>query len=116
MKILEIDKEMLKGYIDTILISLLNDCTMYGYELAKTVREISEETFELKEGTLYLSLKRLEKNGYVKSFWSDSESGGGRRKYYNITDDGREYLKRKSIEWIFMRELINKFLGGVKNE
>jgi PadR family transcriptional regulator PadR len=118
VKILEIDKEMLKGYIDTILISLLNDYTMYGYELAKKVREISEETFELKEGTLYLSLKRLEKNGYVKSFWSDSdsESGGGRRKYYNITDDGREYVKRKRIEWIFMRELINKFLGGVKNE
>lgn len=113
---MEIDKEMLKGYIDTILMSLIKDSSMYGYELAKKVREISEDTFELKEGTLYLSLKRLEKNGYVKSYWDDSESGGGRRKYYAITEDGLEYIRKKNEQWIFMRDLIDKFMGGSKNE
>jgi PadR family transcriptional regulator PadR len=116
VKNMEIDKEMLKGYIDTILMSLIKDSSMYGYELAKKVREISEDTFELKEGTLYLSLKRLEKNGYVKSYWDDSESGGGRRKYYAITEDGLEYIRKKNEQWIFMRDLIDKFMGGSKNE
>lgn len=113
---MEINKEMLKGYIDTILISLINISPMYGYELAKKVREISEGTFELKEGTLYLSLKRLEKKGYVKSYWDDSEGGGGRRKYYAITEEGKNYIALKSEEWIFMRNLIDKFIGGRYDE
>lgn len=58
---MEVNKEVLKGHIDTIILSLLHSRDMYGYELAKLVREKSEEQFELKEGTLYLSLKRLEK-------------------------------------------------------
>ena len=113
---MDVDKEVLKGYIDTILISLLYSRPMYGYELAKEVREISNETFELKEGTLYLSLKRLEKNRYLQSYWDDGESGGGRRKYYKITNDGITYLKNKKLEWNFMKNLIEKFLGGVFNE
>jgi PadR family transcriptional regulator PadR len=113
---MEINKEMLKGYIDTILMSLIKECPMYGYELAKRVREISEETFELKEGTLYLSLKRLEKNGYVTSYWDDSESGGGRRKYYSITDEGINYIHKKNEQWVFMRKLIDKFMEGIHNE
>ncbi|GFZ31799.1 PadR family transcriptional regulator [Clostridium zeae] len=113
---MEMDKEMLKGYIDTILISLIKDNSMYGYEIAKKVKEISDGTFELKEGTLYLSLKRLEKNGYVKSYWDDSESGGGRRKYYSITEEGLEYIQKKNEQWIFMRDLIDKFMGGKKDE
>lgn len=113
---MEVDKEILKGYIDTILMSLLKDSDMYGYELAKKVRDISEETFELKEGTLYLSLKRLEKNGYVNSYWNDSETGGGRRKYYKITEDGLVYIKKKNKEWVFMKALIDKFMGGIGHE
>ena len=58
---MEINKEVLKGHIDTLILSLLHDRDMYGYEIAKFVREKSNEQFELKEGTLYLSLKRLEK-------------------------------------------------------
>ena len=110
---MDIDKEILKGYIDAILMSLLSKRSMYGYELLKTVREISEDTFQLKEGTLYLSLKRLEKNGYVKSYWNDEDSGGGRRKYYSIEDDGINYIQNKRLEWVFMKNLIDKFIGEV---
>lgn len=110
---MEIDKEVLKGCIDTILISLLNKNDMYGYELIKNVKEVSEETFELKEGTLYLALKRLEKNNSIESYWGEGKSGGGRRKYYKITDTGKEYLQKKKEEWIFLNSTMNKFLGGI---
>lgn len=66
---MEINKEILKGHIDTLILSLLHRRDMYGYELAKIVREKSDDQFELKEGTLYLSLKRLEKNEWVSSYW-----------------------------------------------
>ncbi|KOR26126.1 PadR family transcriptional regulator [Clostridium sporogenes] len=110
---MEIDKELLKGCIDTILICLLNTKDMYGYELVKAVKQVSEETFELKEGTLYLALKRLEKNNSIESYWGDGKSGGGRRKYYKITKIGKEYLHKKKEEWIFLNGIMNKFLGVI---
>lgn len=111
---MEIDKEVLKGYIDTILLSLLREKPVYGYELAKTALDRSEGTFELKEATLYLSLKRLEKNGLVKSFWGDSDSGGGRRKYYELTEAGYVRLRQKKTEWEFFKKTIDQFLGGIE--
>lgn len=107
---MEINKELLKGYIDIILISLLGKKSMYGYELSKEILSVSKNSFEVKEGTLYLSLKRLEKLGYIESYWSDENSGGGRRKYYRINDSGIKYLEAKKAEWVFFKEVMDKFL------
>lgn len=112
--ILEINKEILKGYIDTIILSLLNEKAMYGYELAKRVREKSNEEFELKEGTMYLALKRLEQKKLIQSYWGE-ESEGGRRKYYRILPDGEDLFKQKKLEWTFVQKVINSFLGGGNN-
>ncbi len=106
----EIDKELLKGHVDTIILSLLNEQDRYGYEIAKTIRQTSDEQFELKEATLYLSLKRLEKKGFVKSYWSDEAAGGGRRKYYTLTTEGEILLAKKRREWRFLKQLLPKFL------
>lgn len=114
---MEVNKEVLKGHIDTLILSLLNIRDMYGYELAKYVREKSEEQFELKEGTLYLSLKRLEKNEWISSYWGDEQGPGGRRKYYKLTSLGREGFEEKRLEWQFVKNLIDSFLeGGEKYE
>ncbi len=107
---MEINKEILKGYIDIIIISLLRKKSMYGYELSKEILSICKNSFEIKEGTLYLSLKRLEKSGYVESYWSNENSGGGRRKYYRIKDLGIKYLKTRKKEWIFFKDIIDRFL------
>jgi PadR family transcriptional regulator, regulatory protein PadR len=109
---LEVNKEVLKGHIDTIILSLLINKEMYGYELAKLVRENSKEQFELKEGTLYLSLKRLEKNEWIYSHWSDEQGPGGRRKYYRITPSGEETFQQKLSEWRFVKGIIDSFLEG----
>ncbi|KOR85760.1 PadR family transcriptional regulator [Peribacillus frigoritolerans] len=114
---MEINKEILKGHIDTLILSLLHRRDMYGYELAKIVREKSDDQFELKEGTLYLSLKRLEKNEWVSSYWGDEQGPGGRRKYYKLTAMGEEEFEKKRSEWKFVKKLIDTFLeGGEKIE
>lgn len=110
---MEISKEVLKGYIDTIVLSIIEKKDCYGYEIAKTVREFSQGSFELKEGTLYIALKRLESNKYIESYWYDGESKGGRRKYYKITNEGERYLKVKEDEWSFMKKMMDYFLGGI---
>jgi DNA-binding PadR family transcriptional regulator len=107
---LEINKEVLKGHIDTLILSLLHSRDMYGYDLAKTVREKSENQFELKEGTLYLSLKRLEQNKWVNSYWGDEQGPGGRRKYYKLTSLGEDELNRKRAEWQFVKQIMDSFL------
>jgi len=117
VKNLEVNKEVLKGHIDTLILSLLRTRDMYGYELAKLVREKSDEQFELKEGTLYLSLKRLESNKWIESYWGDEQGPGGRRKYYRLTPLGAEGFEVKRKEWEFVKKLIDSFLeGGGKNE
>lgn len=114
---MEINKEVLKGHIDTLILSLLQTRDMYGYELAKFVRQKSKEQFELKEGTLYLSLKRLEKNKWVESYWGNEQGPGGRRKYYKLTVAGEAGFKEKCKEWKFVKEIMDVFLkGGEKSE
>lgn len=109
---LEINKEVLKGHIDTLVLSLLNTNDMYGYELAKLVREKSNAQFTLKEGTLYLSLKRLEKNKWISSYWGDEQGPGGRRKYYKLTPLGEKGFEEKRKEWQFVKTIIDTFLEG----
>lgn len=58
---MELDKEILRGYIDPIILSILAREDSYGYEIAKEAKRLSDEAFELKEGTLYVAFKRLEK-------------------------------------------------------
>jgi len=106
---------MIKGYIESIILSLLADEDLYGYDIAKKIRNISEEMFEIKEGTMYVVLKRLENNGLVESYWDDSASGGGRRRYHHITDKGKKYLENSQREWRFFKNIIDKFLGGKNN-
>ncbi len=108
-----LDKEMIKGYIESIILSIIKDEDLYGYEISKRVRNISGNTFEIKEGTLYVVLKRLENNGLVTAYWDDSESGGGRRRNYRITEEGEEYLVRKKEEWAFFKNIIDTFFKEV---
>ncbi|MED1865761.1 PadR family transcriptional regulator [Fictibacillus nanhaiensis] len=109
---MEVNKEVLKGHIDTLILSLLVKRDMYGYELAKLVREKSEDQFELKEGTLYLSLKRLEKNEWIESYWGDEHGPGGRRKYYRLTQQGKDGFEQKRREWQFVKRIIDQFIEG----
>lgn len=103
---------MIKGYIESIILSVLENEDLYGYEISKRIRNISKDTFEIKEGTLYVVLKRLEQNELISPYWDDTESGGGRRRYYKITAEGITYLNSKKSEWIFFKNIIDTFYKG----
>lgn len=111
---MEVSKELLKGHIDMLVLSLISKRDMYGYEIAKKVRTDSSGAFELKEGTLYLALKRIEKQKLVTSYWGDEQGSGGRRKYYQITDKGKNELEQKVNEWEFIKKNIDIFLKQSK--
>ena len=92
-----IDKTLLSGSMGTMLLKLLSEKDMYGYEMIETLRSRSQNVFELKAGTLYPLLHALESKNYLTSY--EQEGVRKMRKYYSITDDGRKFLKTKLDEW-----------------
>ena len=94
-----------------LVLNLLKNSNMYGYEMIKKLKEKSENVFELKEGTLYPILHGLEEKVFITSYWD--ETGAKRRKYYAITEKGKKQLKDKEEEWKIFSNGINKVIGGV---
>ena len=102
---------MMKGSIDLILLSLIAQRDLYGYEIVKILREISENTYEMGEGTLYAALKRLERKNWIASYWQEGD--GGRRKYYRLTEDGGKTLEEKKGNWQRVNSLVLKSSEGL---
>lgn len=100
---------MLKGTIDILILCVLNEKNNYGYEISRTIKLKTEGAFEIQEATLYLSLKRLEKQGAISSYWGD-ESNGGRRKYYEITNDGKDLMNQSIKDWKVTVQIVEKFI------
>ena len=81
-----------------LLLQLLKDQDMYGYQMIEELRKRSQDVFEMKVGTLYPLLHSLEKSGFLQSY--EGEAAGKKRIYYQITKDGRQELERKKGEWV----------------
>ena len=90
--------ELKKGSVQLCLLALLAREQKYGFQILKELRELSDGFFDLKEGTLYPALRRLEERGFVESHWVGPESGVP-RKYYRITDRGLRALNEAIAVW-----------------
>jgi PadR family transcriptional regulator PadR len=90
--------DLLKNNIDSLLLCLIREQPMYGYQIIKELENRSEGYFKFKEGTLYPALHRLEKLGIVEGKWRTLPNGQ-QRKYYNITDDGDSIFIEKMDGW-----------------
>ncbi len=104
-----ISSDLLRGHTDTIILKLLMSGDKYGYEISKLIHANSDGEYELKEATMYSSLKRLENDGHITSYWGD-ETQGGRRKYYRITASGRELYKENKNNWDYSKEILDRLL------
>jgi PadR family transcriptional regulator PadR len=103
------NRELLKGSTALVLLQLLNERDMYGYELVKELDKRSDHSLQVKEGTLYPALHKLEKQEYIEFYWQEQEKGPA-RKYYRITDEGRAVLVEKTNEWKQFVSVMNKVI------
>ena len=94
---MSVDKTLLSGSMTMLLLKLLDEKDMYGYEMIDTLRKKSCNVFELKAGTLYPLLHGLEEKGLLNVY--EQEYAGKTRKYYSITKEGRALLAAKQEEW-----------------
>ncbi|USG65940.1 PadR family transcriptional regulator [Brevibacillus ruminantium] len=105
-----INKELLKGSTVILILTLLQEKPMYGYEMIKEMEKNSSGILTLKEGTLYPILHTLESERLVEAFWSQGE-GERKRKYYRITGEGKLRLQEKKQEWLTFRNAVDQVLG-----
>lgn len=105
----KLTSDLLRGHTDTIILKLLTGGDKYGYEITKLVYEQSRQLYELKEATMYSSLKRLENDGHISSYWG-SETQGGRRKYYQITSSGQTLYAANNHNWDYAKQILDELL------
>ena len=102
--------DLIRGHTDAIILARLLREDSYGYEINKTISTLSGGRFELKEATLYTAFRRLEEQGYITSYWGDSNAGA-RRRYYAITPAGRDASYRLLAEWKETKDIMNKLMN-----
>ncbi|MDQ8738378.1 helix-turn-helix transcriptional regulator [Paenibacillus sp. LHD-38] len=106
---MKINKELLKGSTVGLVLKMLDQKDMYGYEIIKEMQHKSGGVFEFKEGTLYPILHSLETDELVIAYWEVKESRN--RKYYRITPKGQKQLSEKKREWNLFRNAVDGVLG-----
>ena len=107
-----ISADLIRGHINTIILRTLYERDKYGYEIIEEIEKKSHGQYSLKQPTLYSALKRLEMQGYINAYWkTDEVSLGGRRKYYTLTDSGREITERNQAEWEYSRTVIDNLIS-----
>ena len=107
---MSIASDLIRGNTDMIILAQLMRKESYGYEINKNIQQKSGKQFEFKEATLYGAFRRLEEAGYVSFYWGDEQTGA-RRRYYSITEKGRDAFRDMRGEWRRACELIESMIS-----
>lgn len=110
---MKIDKMLVSGSSAMLVLQLLKEQDMYGYQITEALAARSQNVFEMKSGTLYPLLHQLEQKGWVRAY--ERTEGGRDRRYYSITDEGRKTLAGKREEWEVYHSAVTRVLGGASN-
>ncbi len=106
-----IARELVAASAEPLILSLLSRGESYGYAIIQEIRQRSKDRIQWTDGMLYPVLHRMERNGWVKSRWVESESGR-KRKYYSIKKDGKKALKQQHEHWT----MVHSVLAGLQKE
>ncbi len=105
-----ISSDLIRGHIDTIILHTLLDGDKFAQQISNAIEEKSDNEYKINQATLYSSLKRLENLKFVKSYWYDSVDVGGRRKYFQLTENGKSSVESNLSNWSYSRSIIDKLM------
>ena len=112
MDISSVNSDLIRGNSTTIILGSLWNRDRYGYEIIQEIEEKTEGTYKVKQATLYNQLKKLEKAGLITSYeGAPDDTGGGRRRYYSLTEEGRQLLTKEKSEYVFSRTILDKLIS-----
>ena len=108
---MELDRSLVSGSMALLVMKLLEEQDMYGYQMIDTLKQRSDDTFHLKAGTLYPLLHGLEEKGLVCAYEQEAAAGKPRR-YYHLTEEGRAALAEKESSWNQYAQAVTRVLKG----
>lgn len=112
MDISSVNSDLIRGNVTTIILGCLWSSDKYGYEILKEIEDKSNSQYVLKQATLYNQLKRLEKQGLVSSYdGNPDDTGGGKRRYYTLTKEGKAFLAKEKSEYEYSRTILDKLVS-----
>ena len=110
-KLQDFKKQFKKGVIELTILKLLYEQDQYGYSIIKQISERSKNNIDIKDGTLYPILYRLEDHKYIINYWKTDEASRSKpRKYYKITDEGRIRYEEMLKDYLEINEGVKKIL------
>lgn len=104
-----INSNLIRGHLEIVILKLIMERDRYGYEIANCIKERTNETFVIKEATLYSIVNRLADQGLIASYVGE-KTHGKQRRYYRITTLGKAYFNEKKQEWIELKHVIDTLL------
>ena len=111
---MSIASDLIRGHTETIILARLMGGDNYGYEINKSIQQRTGGKYELKEATLYTAFRRLELAGCIQSYWGNEQTGA-RRRYYSITDSGRDTYRNLIAEWNSAKGMIETLIQVEEN-
>lgn len=106
-----ISSDILRGHTETIILNILRKGDSYGYEITKSIKDISVGNFDVKDATIYTAFRRMEKEGLIDTYWGDGV-GGARRRYYSINEKGLAEYNAKVKEWRQSQIILENLIIG----
>ncbi len=103
--------EMLRGNTETIILAILMKGDSYGYAVLKSINDQGGGIFDLKDATIYTTIKRMENDGLITTYWGD-DTQTARRKYYHITEEGKKNYQERLEEWNKVNHILNNLIRG----
>ncbi len=101
-----ISKNMMAASTKPLILAILAKGEIYGYQIIQNISQMSGGTLEWAEGMLYPVLHRLEKDGFIQAQWRISDNGR-KRKYYRLTELGKDELEKEKREWTNVHALLS---------
>jgi PadR family transcriptional regulator, regulatory protein PadR len=111
-RIMDLNKDLVAASATPLVLSILEEGDSYGYAIIKRVKDLSEEEMNWTDGMLYPVLHRLEKQGYINSYWQKSQTGR-KRKYYSLTREGSNILEDTKLQWQLVNKTLNRTWGKI---
>ncbi|MBV9084811.1 MAG: PadR family transcriptional regulator [Acidobacteriaceae bacterium] len=98
--------DLVQGTLDLLILKTISLEPKHGWAIAKRIQQVSRETLQIQQGSLYPALHRLEQQGWIKAEWRPTETGR-MAKFYSLTRAGRGQMKRELATWARLSEGIN---------
>lgn len=104
-----INSDVIRGHLESVILKLIIEKDMYGYEISNCISERTKDRFNIKEATLYSVISRLQKKGLIAPYMGE-KSHGGKRRYYTMTPLGKAYYQQKIVEWKEVKSILETLL------